>query len=70
MTPVLAQLYALRSQLDAAIFIAETEAGAVVKPQEGACPFCGDVEHQLDLSTLDGTVRTKCGNCQKERDGR
>jgi hypothetical protein len=71
-TPVLAQLYALRASLDVIIATAEQEAGVPTQaaiPAPGACPFCGDTEHQRDRSTLDGTKRTFCENCKREREG-
>lgn len=69
MTPLLAQLYALRAQLDAAILLAETEAGVSAQPpaEPGSCPQCGaSPERVADTSTLDGVKRSRCGQCEHE----
>lgn len=65
-----AQLYALRAQLDAAILMAEME-DAQSKPQVDpaqTCPTCWATgDSQVDRSTLDGTKRIVCTQCQTER---
>lgn len=69
MTPVLAHLYALRAHLDAVILAIEAETAAPPSPQAepGSCPQCGTSPDQLlDTSTLDGTKRRRCPNCQDE----
>jgi len=63
----LAQLYALRAQLDAIILAAEARLGLVPGEAAGGCPQCGTAADQLqDTSTLDGTRRRRCPNCGAE----
>ncbi len=63
----LSLLYALRVQLDAVTMAVEAELG-IRQPSQadpGACPMCGAPEDKVeDISTLDGTKRFHCGNCQ------
>jgi len=65
----LAHLYALRAHLDAIIVAAETETGfspgQTVEP--GSCPQCGASPERIqDTSTLDGTKRSRCKQCEFE----
>ncbi len=69
---LLAQLFALRAMVDAAIVLVQN-AGmgapepAALDPAE-TCPYCGATgESQRDTSTLDGMQRRICLRCQKER---
>jgi hypothetical protein len=66
---MLAQLYAIRAAVDAAIIQAETSRGGQ-PPSDPAetCPTCGATgESQADTSTMDGVKRRKCLRCQAER---
>jgi hypothetical protein len=70
MTPVLlAHLYALRSHVEAVILLGETELGVAptATAEPGSCPQCGASADQVeDTSTLDGTKRSRCANCEAE----
>lgn len=64
MTPKLAQLYAMRAQLDAWIRDEETALTAVIDPT--ACPQCGAPEDKIaDASTM-GNRRKHCTVCDGE----
>lgn len=68
-TVALAQLYALRTHLDAVILAAEAEAGVTGGAPKAprSCPQCGaDPEQIQDTSTLDGTKRSRCSACGHE----
>jgi formate dehydrogenase maturation protein FdhE len=72
MTPssvMLAQLYALRAHVEAVVLAAEAEAGMSQTPprEAGSCPRCGASPEQVsDTSTLDGTKRSRCQQCEHE----
>lgn len=70
MTPdvTLAHLYALRGHLDAVILAAQTDAGLTsAQAEPGSCPKCGaSPDHVDDTSTLDGTKRSRCRECEEE----
>ena len=69
MSLVLAQLYAIRAQVDAAIVVAETEAGVAARAtvEPGSCPKCLAAPDRIeDASTLDGTKRNRCSACGHE----
>jgi formate dehydrogenase maturation protein FdhE len=64
----LAHLYALRVHLDAVILAAETSAGLNVPADPNTCPSCKASGEGMivDASTLDGTKRRRCTNCNTE----
>lgn len=63
-SPRLAQLYALRAQVDALIVAEEGETGPPREP--GSCPLCGaGSDQQEDKSTIDGTKRVYCRACRQ-----
>ena len=66
---VLAQLYAIKAQVDAAILVAlNSQPQAPPLDPAETCPKCGaSGETQLDTSTLDGTQRRKCTVCGEGR---
>lgn len=66
---LLAQLYAIRAQVDAAIIAVQGHEGAPAPPVDPeTCPNCGaTADAQVDRSTLDGTKRRFCKRCQVER---
>lgn len=69
MTPssvMLAHLYALRAHVEALVLLAEEQTG-VVSVEPGSCPKCGASPDQVvDTSTLDGTKRSRCSQCEEE----
>lgn len=59
----LAQLYALRAQVEALILAEEGDVG----PPAGTCPNCGSEEDKWrDTSTIDGVKRRYCTTCGHE----
>ena len=68
MTPVLAQLYALRAQVDALILMEEQAPGNVVPIMEpGSCPHCGaGPDKQQNLTSLAGPKKWWCTACRTE----
>jgi hypothetical protein len=69
---LLAQLFALRAQVDALIVAAQLDGGAAesAQPLDPAttCPTCGATgESQKNTSTMDGTQRRHCLNCNADR---
>lgn len=65
MTVKLAQLYALKAQVEAMILVEEAEAPQIA--ELGSCPHCGASEDKVqDISTLDGTKRRYCNACRHE----
>lgn len=66
---MIAQVYALKSQIDALVLMVEHEVGVSRElPKEpGSCEKCGaSPELVADTSTLDGVKRSKCGECGHE----
>ena len=66
MTVLLAQLYAMRAQLDAIILGVEGQT-APAPAAPGACPTCGAPEDkQVEAGTLGNPGLKKCLVCQGE----
>jgi hypothetical protein len=68
---VLAQLYAIRAAVDAAIIQAQSQPSQGAPPPTDpaeTCPYCGaSGETQRDTSALAGPKTVLCLRCQKER---
>jgi formate dehydrogenase maturation protein FdhE len=66
---LLAQLYALRAQVDAVIVAVQEHVPQPAPPLDPAdtCPTCGATgDAVLDTSTLDGTSRRLCSVCRSD----
>ena len=65
MTPVLAQAYALRAQMDALVMLLEASEGIVQPvPEPPGCPQCAATQDKVENATmLAGPRRSRCTNC-------
>lgn len=71
MTPRLAQLYAVRAQVDALIVAEQAEIGPVIAEAVDpmtTCPACGaDGETQQRVRTMSGRTNILCQSCKASR---